>query len=126
VSPQRMLNVLCIALACILLAAAAADSNWLARVPEKDRNRSNPLAADSDATLVGAKLFQQHCAACHGANAEGKNKHPNLHSDPVKTAQPGELQWLLTNGSLRRGMPSWSRLPEQQRWQLVAYLKTLK
>jgi len=28
------------------------------------------------------------------------------------------LEWLLTNGSLRNGMPSWSRLPEQQRWRL--------
>ena len=123
---SRLLASLCIATAALLLMAATSDGDWLTRVPDRDRMRSNPLAAEPDAAVAGAKLFQQHCAACHGVNAEGKSKHPNLHTDVVREAQPGELQWLLTNGSLRRGMPSWSRLPEQQRWQIVAYLKTLK
>lgn len=121
----RLIALLCSALS-VLMLVGASDGDWLARVPGKDRQRMNPLATDVDAIAAGAKLFQQHCATCHGANAEGKSKHPNLHSDVVRTAQPGELEWLLTNGSLRRGMPSWSRLPEQQRWQIVAYLKTLK
>jgi len=60
----------------------------------------------------GKKLFQQHCASCHGSTAEGKGKRPNLHSDAIRNAKPGELQWLLTNGNLGKGMPSWSRLPE--------------
>lgn len=113
-------------LAAAALLTAASDGDWLQHVPEKERMRSNPVAFDKDAMGAGAKLFQQHCAACHGATAEGKNKHPNLHSEVVQGARPGELQWLLTNGSLRRGMPSWSRLPEEQRWQLVLYLKSLR
>jgi mono/diheme cytochrome c family protein len=109
-----------------LLLMAASDGTWMSRVPEKERAATNPMATDPDAPLAGAKLFQQHCASCHGHDAEGKSKHPGLHSDVVRDAQPGELQWLLTNGSLRRGMPSWSRLPGEQRWQIVTYLKTLK
>ena len=35
-------------------------------------------------------------------------------------------EWLLTNGSMKNGMPSWSRLPEQQRWQIVSFLKSLQ
>jgi hypothetical protein len=54
-----------------------------------------------------------------------KNR-PNLHSERVRAATPGELEWLLKNGSMRNGMPSWSRLPEQQRWQIVAFLKSLQ
>jgi len=27
---------------------------------------------------------------------------------------------------VRRGMPVWSKLPEQQRWQIVAFLHSLK
>ena len=122
---MNLISALCI-LAAVVLLTAASDGDWLQRVPEKDRMRMNPVSSDKDAIGAGAKLFQQHCAACHGANAEGKNKHPNLRSDVVQHAQPGELQWLLTNGSLRRGMPSWSRLPEEQRWQLVMYLKSLR
>ena len=41
-------------------------------------------------------------------------------------ANPGELEWLLKNGSMKNGMPSWSRLPEQQRWRIVAFLKSLQ
>jgi mono/diheme cytochrome c family protein len=111
------------------LYAGPGNGEWLRKVPAKDRNRANPLASDPDAPIAGAKIFAAHCAACHGAQAEGKTdaKHsrPNLHSDRVKQATPGELFWLLTNGSLNNGMPSWSRLPAPQRWQLVTFLKSL-
>jgi hypothetical protein len=43
----------------------------------------------------------------------------------VERASPGTLFWLLRNGKLDRGMPSWSKLPDQQRWQIVTYLKIL-
>lgn len=109
--------------------AVAGEGEWLQKVPAKDRGRPNPLANDPDAAAAGAKIFAEHCAACHGENAEGKTdgKHtrPNLHADRIKEATPGELFWLLTNGSLKNGMPSWSRLPEPQRWQLITYLKSL-
>jgi mono/diheme cytochrome c family protein len=109
--------------------AGAGDGGWLHRVPAKYRDRPNPLASDPEAALAGGKVYAEHCAECHGGNAEGKvqGRHyrPNLHSKRIKQATPGELFWLLTNGSLRNGMPSWSRFPEPERWQLVSYLKSL-
>ena len=123
---------------CILLTLALAgtifagvgDGLWLQKVPVKDRARTNPFAAAPDAPAAGARIFAEHCAQCHGADAEGKRegKHirPNLHSERVKQATPGELFWLLTNGSQKNGMPSWSRLPEAQRWQVISFLKSLQ
>lgn len=112
-----------------LLFAAAGDGEWLQKIPPKDRLRANPYATDPDAPAAGAKIFAEHCASCHGEDAQGKTqgKHirPNLHADRIKQAAPGELFWLLTNGSQKNGMPSWSRLPEAQRWQLVTFLKSL-
>lgn len=108
-----------------LLIAGVGDGGWLSKVPDKDRQRSNPFDSDSRAIAAGAKLFHQNCAACHGSEASGRDKKPDLHSDRIRKASAGELEWLLTNGSLRNGMPSWSRLPEPQRWQIVAYLKSL-
>lgn len=96
-----------------------------ARVPEKARSRSNPLAEDPDASVAGRKLFEQHCAECHGNTAEGGRKAPNLRTEEVQEATPGTLFWILTNGVVRRGMPVWSKLPEPQRWQIVTYLKSL-
>jgi mono/diheme cytochrome c family protein len=121
----KLVFCVCILGCCTLLFCdAAVQSAWLARVPAKDASRPNPFTSDSRAILGGEKLFQQHCAKCHGTSAEGK-KGPGLASSTIRNAKPGELEWLLRNGSLKNGMPSWSRLPEQQRWQLVAYLHTL-
>jgi cytochrome c oxidase cbb3-type subunit 3 len=83
------------------------------------------MAGDPNSVVAGAKLFQQNCATCHGKEAEGRSKRPNLRSDRIKDATPGELEWMIRNGSLKNGMPAWSRLPEPQRWQLVSFLKSL-
>jgi len=96
-----------------------------AKVPEKARAKSNPLTEDPDAPLAGRKLFEQHCAECHGNAAEGGKKAPSLRAEEVQQATPGTLFWILTNGVVRRGMPVWSKLPEAQRWQIVTYLKSL-
>ena len=109
-----------------LLLAAAGDGLWMAKVPDKDRGRQNPFAGNASAQAAGARLFKQNCASCHGDDAAGKDRHPSMLSERVRSATPGELQWLLTNGSMRNGMPSWSRLPEQQRWQIISYLKSLQ
>ena len=102
------------------------DYAELGKVPEKARARRNPLADDETAAAAGAKLFDQHCAECHGPTAEGGKKAPSLRVAEVQQTTPGALFWLLTNGVVRRGMPVWSKLPEPQRWQLVRYVQTLK
>jgi cytochrome c oxidase cbb3-type subunit 2 len=96
------------------------------QVPGRARPKCNPLANDARATVAGRKLFQQHCAQCHGKAAEGRGKAPALISAEMMVATPGEIYWVITNGVVRRGMPTWSRIPELQRWQIVTYLESLK
>lgn len=98
----------------------------IAQAPQRTRERRNPYQGQPDAVLAGKKLFQQHCAECHGSNARGRGRAVNLHLSAVQNATAGELEWFLRNGNLWRGMPSWSGLPEQRRWQIVAYLKSLR
>jgi mono/diheme cytochrome c family protein len=109
-----------------LLLAGVGDGGWMQKVPARNRERQNPFDSEPQAIAAGARLFRQNCTACHGNEATGRDKKPGLHSDRIRSATPGELEWLLTNGSLKNGMPSWSRLPEPQRWQIVAYLKSLQ
>ncbi len=97
----------------------------LKRAPAKAAAKRNPLESDPDAAAAGAKLFEMHCAECHGATADGGKKGPSLRVEEVQQASAGALFWLLTNGVVRKGMPVWSRLPEPQRWQLVTYIKSL-
>lgn len=97
----------------------------LTKAPKKAAARRNPLERDPDAVEAGGKLFDSHCAECHGELAEGGRKGPSLRANEVQQAPPGALFWLLTNGVVRRGMPVWSKLPEPERWQLVSYIKSL-
>ncbi|WP_313900641.1 c-type cytochrome [Edaphobacter flagellatus] len=79
--------------------------------------------ADVDA---GKATYAQRCAACHGATAKGQGNIPALATGPTQTAKPGEVFWYITKGDLMNGMPSWAGvLTDEQRWQVVAYLKSL-
>jgi len=94
----------------------------LARVPQKARGRRNPLRDDADAPAAGKKLFVEHCAECHGESAGGSQRGPGL-GPLLSRATDGEIFWLIANGVVQRGMPDWSKLPEPQRWQIIAFLR---
>ena len=123
-----------IAIAALVLASSyvvarkAADYKPYAQlllVPDDDRSLTNPLDRDPAANAAGKKLFDRHCATCHGAGGENGRKGPSLRASEVQTASEGALFWVITNGNVRAGMPVWSKLPEPQRWQIVTYLKSL-
>jgi mono/diheme cytochrome c family protein len=104
-----------------------ASSQWLEKVPPREHDRGNTMASDPEAIAAGELLFEENCAKCHGPDARGKGRRPSLRTERVQdTATPGDLHWFLVNGNLRRGMPSWSKLPDQQIWQIVTYLKSLR
>ena len=90
----------------------------IAQAPVKTRRWHNPYGDRPDAVRAGEKLFLQHCAECHGSDARGIGSAVNLRLPAVQNATPGELAWFLRNGNLWRGMPSWSGLPEERRWQI--------
>lgn len=98
----------------------------MTKVPQKVRARCNPLESDANAVAAGGKLFEQHCAECHGMKAEGTKRAPSLLKEQVQEATPGALFWILTNGVVRHGMPVWSKLPEPERWQIVTFVKSLR
>jgi len=95
----------------------------LASVPDRARAKLNPLEKDSDAAAGGKKLFERHCTECHGETGAGSRRGPSLRATVVQRARAGELFWIITNGVVRKGMPPWAKLPEQQRWQIVTYLR---
>jgi mono/diheme cytochrome c family protein len=102
------------------------DPGW--RAPAEAAARLNPLASHPEAAGGGEKLFKRNCVECHGENGTGiEKKHAaNLQLPMVQQQSDGTLFWKITNGNPDRGMPSFSRLPELQRWQLVLYLRKLK
>ncbi len=43
----------------------------------------------------------------------------------AQSATDGELFWYITQGDVNNGMPGWSSLSAQQRWQIVSFLRSL-
>ncbi|HEY2471288.1 MAG TPA: cytochrome c [Terracidiphilus sp.] len=123
---RRTFALICLLVSASLLLGAAASSRW-DRVPAKDHTRSNPLATRPENVSAGALVYKEHCAQCHRSDGLGDgHKKPPLRSNHIKSASDGDLEWFLRQGDLGHGMPSWSSLPEAQRWQLIAYLRSIQ
>jgi mono/diheme cytochrome c family protein len=111
---------------CLLAAvgiAVAGAGTLVQKAPASAARKQNPLETDERAKRVGAKLYARECASCHGVNREGRRNAPALNRPEVQGAASGTLFWVLRNGSIHRGMPSFAHLPEAQRWQIIAYLR---
>jgi mono/diheme cytochrome c family protein len=100
------------------------DSSWMA--PEGAASKMNPLAGRPDTAAGGRKIFQQRCTTCHGDDGRGLNRGPDLLAADVQSQSDGALFWKISSGNTHAGMPSFSFLPETQRWQLVLHLRSLR
>jgi mono/diheme cytochrome c family protein len=124
-----MRRLICLAAACLVttIASVAAEKPkerpraWLA--PSSADARQNPLSHRSDVEAGGRKVFRQRCSACHGEDGSGGNGGPNLMTARVQNQSDGALFWKVSTGNTRTGMPTFSFLPEAQRWQLVMHLR---
>jgi mono/diheme cytochrome c family protein len=113
-------------IACFLVAvgiAAQGGGTLVGRAPAIAARMRNPLESDEEAQRAGGKLYARECAPCHGRNREGRKNAPPLNQSEVRGAPSGILFWVLRDGAIHRGMPSFAHLPEAQRWQIITYLK---
>jgi len=83
---------------------------------------------------AGRGIFTQNCAACHGLEARGNGpnsisleKKPANFTRPFYKQYPDEMWFYrISEGIIGTRMPRFGEvLTEEQRWYLVAYLKTL-
>jgi glucose/arabinose dehydrogenase/mono/diheme cytochrome c family protein len=120
---QKTISAVAVAVFCAATSLWAQDANFH-NAPASSAAAQNPHSTQADAQ-AGETIYQQKCAACHGPTAKGAGNVPALASGPTQTAKPGEIFWYITKGDMGNGMPSWASLPEEQRWQVVSYLKYL-
>jgi mono/diheme cytochrome c family protein len=138
IMPRRKSPVnLALFVALLLVAAGSAvyaffhPGPWI--VPEEAKQVVNPLKA-SQADLPGArKLYLDKCAECHGDTGKGDGPQGKMY-DPLpsnltdaahmNSVSDGELFYKISEG--HRPMPAFrKRLTEEQRWQLVLFLRSL-
>jgi mono/diheme cytochrome c family protein len=114
-------------LACtVAVVGFAGRGSLVQRASAPDSRLTNPFGGNEAARRAGAKLYGRECAPCHGARREGIGKAPPLDRTDIYRAEPGALFWVLRNGSLRDGMPSFAHLPEPERWQIVTFLTEMR
>jgi mono/diheme cytochrome c family protein len=86
-----------------------------------------------DSIIRGKIVYGDNCTACHGPNGEGDGPagkylipHPrNLRKDPFKFGDSADdIFKTITNGYNQ--MPPFSILPENDRWALVHYVRSLR
>jgi mono/diheme cytochrome c family protein len=108
-----------------------AQTAWVA--PSSANELKNPFANNEDALKKGKKLYAQNCAICHGDKGKGdgiagaalKPKPANFTLESIQSQSDGAIFWKLTAG--RSPMAAYKEiLSEEQRWQLITYIRTLK
>jgi mono/diheme cytochrome c family protein len=132
--------LLCIAAPSYLSSAPQEESEEIPsaemplKIPDKEKQRPNPVAPTPDSLGQGQDLFQTQCAMCHGPTGDGKGdlvkrlglKVPDYTDPKVQRSRTdGELRYILTVGHGQ--MPGeGERMPEDWKWHLVNYMRSLE
>lgn len=98
----------------------------------REMPKTVPIAADESAYMAGAKIYDEHCAVCHGFPGQDQSfiakgmfpEPPQLfRGKGVTDDEPGETYWKVSNGIRLTGMPSFGdTLSETERWQVSLLL----
>jgi len=110
---MRIFSALCLCAALPLLAQHEKDG-------EKPKH---PFIGDLKAIEAGRTLFANGCAACHGPDGRG-GRGPNLRERVFWHPVDDETLFKAIQKGISSGMPP-ANLPEDQAWQVVAYVRSL-
>lgn len=112
------------------IAAAPAIRTPVGPVPGPTTNpprMANPLGGNPAAIVEGRRLFvRMNCSGCHGGRAGG-GMGPSLRdADWLYGDTDAQIFSSIAEGRAH-GMPAWgTRLPDDQLWKLVAYIKSMR
>jgi len=121
--------LLAFSLAVVGWAAAHGPKDW--PVPAEAKKLKNPVRPTAAAQASAKSIYLDKCAQCHGE--EGRGDGPESVMYAVKPANfteahmmremsDGEIFWKISEG--RAPMPTFKKqLTEEQRWQLVHYVR---
>jgi mono/diheme cytochrome c family protein len=137
-SMKRALFVLLFSSLLMLVACSNAGNSGnnaipaLEPVPAEFAGRTNPFGAD--AAAAGQGIYVSSCQSCHGPQGHGDgpaagylNPHPKNLAELQTQAGDDYLFWRISTGKSGTAMISWEGvLTEEQIWQIVAFIRTLK
>ena len=116
--------------ACQVNSTEDQGTGWLA--PDETNGNKSPFTINDEVEVRGGKLYDQYCRTCHGETGQGDGaagsglnpKPANFHRKKIQSQSDGALFYKISTG--RGPMPTFKNsLTEEQRWQLVAYIRKL-
>lgn len=103
-------------------------------VPEKERAMANPLEVSPEVLAAGKASYEKQCVLCHGKAFKGdgsavamfQKKPPDLSTKAARERlTDGEIFYKMTVGN--NPMPAMkTKLSEEERWQVVLYVRSLQ
>jgi mono/diheme cytochrome c family protein len=116
------------AIAPAIAVAPAAQGN-----PEAARLK-NPVAATTESLAEGKRLYQRHCASCHGSNGEGGPGNDLIPAAPDLTdkewkhgSTDGEIFSAIKNGvpPELNMVPFGDQISDTEIWTIVNYIRSI-
>jgi mono/diheme cytochrome c family protein len=112
--------------------STAEPTTLLADVPPEYSDLTNPLGAE--AAEAGQAVYKTNCATCHGETGHGDGPvGASLTPRPMnlvvlqESALDDYLFWRISTGKPGTAMVGWKGiLTEEQIWQVVALMRTMK
>jgi mono/diheme cytochrome c family protein len=110
---------------------SALDEDW--KAPPEAKKMKNPVTPNTDNLASARAIYADKCAKCHGDKGAGDGPEADMYT-PAPAAfndakmmngmTDGELFWKMTEG--RKPMPGFKNdLTDEQRWEVVNFLRTL-
>jgi cytochrome c oxidase cbb3-type subunit III len=85
----------------------------------------NPVAGDPAAIREGSSLFRSNCSPCHGVNARGGGRGPDLTSGRwIHGSSDADIFNTITHGVPGTEMPG-NDFEDSEVWTIMAYLRSL-
>lgn len=95
----------------------------------------NPVPTTAASVTAGAATYKKYCAFCHGVAAEGDgplapegSNPPNLTDATwIHGSTDGEIFTVIANGAGANSLmvPFQGKMPDQDLWHIVNYLRSL-
>ena len=107
------------------LVASAIVLNLLFSAMAQDQSVTNPVAGNPRAIQEGASLFRANCSPCHGLNAQGGGRGPDLTAGRwVHGSTDADLFRTVTHGVPGTEMPA-NAFDDSETWAILAYVRSL-
>ena len=134
----RNSRLIALALAVFAALAIGVASHAPAREKEQRRNAEaqkikNPIAKDAESVEAGKKLYQLHCASCHGPQGKGDGGLALSGGTPADLTDDawdygstdGEIFVVIRDGVSSDMLAYKEKLTEKQIWQVVNFIRSL-